>query len=100
MERDTRLFTVYKRVEPYLYGAISVVVAEAVAQGGTIPLGASAGQPTCGAPNRLSRHQDAGTSHSASCVELQNPDCSAACKQLCKVEARVPYLLCPLPTGS
>ena len=56
MERDTRLFTVYKRVEPYLYGAISVVGAEAVAQGGTIPLGASAGQPTCGAPNRLSRH--------------------------------------------
>ena len=38
MERDIRLFTVYKRVEPYPYGAISVVEAEAVAQGGTIPL--------------------------------------------------------------
>ena len=38
MEHDTRLFTVYKRVEPYLYGAISVVGAEAIAQGGTIPL--------------------------------------------------------------
>ena len=38
MERDTRLFTIYTRAEPYLYGAISLVGAEAVAQGGTIPL--------------------------------------------------------------
>lgn len=38
MEDDTRLFVVYRRVEPYLYGAISVVGAEALAQGGTIPL--------------------------------------------------------------
>ena len=38
MERDTRLFIVYRKVEPYLYGAISVVGTEAVAQGGTIPL--------------------------------------------------------------
>ena len=38
MEHDTRLFTIYTRAEPYLYGAISVVGAEAAAQGGTIPL--------------------------------------------------------------
>ncbi len=38
MEHETRLFTIYTRAEPYLYGAISVVGAEAVAQGGTIPL--------------------------------------------------------------
>ena len=38
MQREARLFTVYKRVEPYLYGAISVVGPETIARGGTIPL--------------------------------------------------------------
>ena len=38
MQNDTRLFFVYQRVEPYLYGAISVVGPEAVAQRGIIPL--------------------------------------------------------------
>lgn len=38
MQDDSRLFVVYRRVEPYLYGAISVVGAEAVAKGETIPL--------------------------------------------------------------
>ena len=38
MQGDTRLFIVYKRVEPYLYGAISTVGPEAIAKGGTIPL--------------------------------------------------------------
>ena len=38
MQRDTRLFVVYQRAEPYLYGSISVVGPEAIAKGGTIPL--------------------------------------------------------------
>ena len=38
MNCDGRLFIVYRRVDPYLYGAISVLEAEAFAQGGTIPL--------------------------------------------------------------
>ena len=38
MQSDTRLFVVYQRAEPYLYGSISVVRPEAIAKGGTIPL--------------------------------------------------------------
>ena len=38
MHSDTRLFVVYQRADPYLYGAISVVDPEEVAKGGTIPL--------------------------------------------------------------
>ena len=38
MQHNARLFTVYRRVEPYLYGAVSIVEPEAFARGGTIPL--------------------------------------------------------------
>lgn len=38
MASDTRLIVAYQRVEPYLYGAVSLVGHEAVAKGGTIPL--------------------------------------------------------------
>ena len=38
MANDTRLILIYQRVEPYLYGAVSVVGPEAAAKGGTIPL--------------------------------------------------------------
>ncbi len=38
MQRDTRLIVIYQRVEPYLYGSVSIVGPEAIAKGGTIPL--------------------------------------------------------------
>ena len=38
MQQGTRLFTIYTRFDPYLYGAVSIVGPEAIAQGGTIPL--------------------------------------------------------------
>ena len=38
MQSETRLFTIYKRVDPYLYGAISTIGPEDIARGGTIPL--------------------------------------------------------------
>ena len=33
MQRDTRLSTVYKRFDPYLYGSVFVVGPEAIAPG-------------------------------------------------------------------
>ena len=38
MQHEGMLITVYRRVDPYLYGAVSIVEAEAIAQGRTIPL--------------------------------------------------------------
>ncbi len=38
MQSETRLFTIYTRVDPYLYGAISIIGPEDIARGGTIPL--------------------------------------------------------------
>ena len=38
LQSETRLFVVYQRVEPYLYGAVSVVGPDQLANGGTIPL--------------------------------------------------------------
>ena len=55
MQPDTRLIVVYQRVEPYLYGSISVVGPEAIAKGGSYSLGMES-PIRLTEPHRSSRH--------------------------------------------